>query len=111
MTGTAVLRWDRPEKVMTTEQWQAISADSAPPGVWTPNMSKADMTTWKARKIGGRDPRVEIRKTACGTQVLIVVRPDSTSMSMNGTAVFTRQEQDELPLALAEAVAALREPA
>jgi hypothetical protein len=92
---------------MTTEQWQAISADSAPPGVYVPNMSEADRDAWKAKLIGGRDPRVEIRKAAGGTQVLIVVRPGGVRMSMNGPASFTREEWGQLAAAVAEAAARL----
>jgi hypothetical protein len=102
-----ILMWDRPSRIMTTQEWQAISADSAPPGVYVPNMSEADRMAWKARAIGGRDSRVEIRKTAGGTQVLIVVRPGSVRMSMNGPAFFTREEWGELETAVAEATGAL----
>lgn len=104
-----VLVWAKPAKVMTDEEWRSISADSAPPGVYVPNMSDASRRAWKAKAIGGRDPRVEIRKTADGTQVLTIVRPESVRMSMNGPATFTRQEWDELRIAVAEAVTALEE--
>jgi hypothetical protein len=82
-----VLSWETPKKKMPVEDWKKISADGAPPGVYTPNMSKKDMLKWKAKYIGGTDPRVEIRKSfhhsngksypECvnyGAQVLIVVR-------------------------------------
>lgn len=69
-----ILSWDQPEKVMAKEEWKSISADSAPPGVFTPNMSEEDKLKWKAKYFGGRLPRVEIRKTTVnGTQVLIMV--------------------------------------
>lgn len=69
-----ILSWDKPEKVMGKEAWQSISADGAPPGVFTPNMSEVDQLKWKAKFIGGGFHRVEIRKTTVnGTQVLIVV--------------------------------------
>jgi hypothetical protein len=98
-----VLAWAKPLPVMTTQEWRAISADSAPPGVYVPNMSEADRAAWKAKAVGGRDPRVEIRKTAGGTQVLIVVRAAGVRMSMNGPAEFTRDEWPELDAAVAEA--------
>jgi hypothetical protein len=104
----SVLMWDKPAKVMTTEEWQAISADSAPPGVYVPNMSDADRAAWKAKAIKGQDPRVEIRKTAGGTQVLIIVRPESVRMSMNGSATFTQEEWGELGTAVTEAAGAIR---
>lgn len=59
-----VLNWDKPKKVWATEDWKEISADSAPPGVYVPNMSDADIQKWKAKKVGhkvGR-PQIEIRK-------------------------------------------------
>ena len=59
----SILMWDKPEKAMSVEKWKSISADSAPPGVYTPNMSKEDKYRWKAKKVGGKYPRVEIRKT------------------------------------------------
>lgn len=103
-----VLVWGRPAKVMTDEEWRSISADSAPPGVYVPNMSDADRAAWKAKAIKGRDPRVEIRKTAGGTQVLIIVRPGPrVRMSMNGPAEFTVQEWYGLGQVVAEAASVL----
>lgn len=110
---TGVLRWDRPAKVMSTEEWQAISADGAPPGVYTPNMSPADRLTWKAKLIGGANPRVEIRKTAVNTdrrnhaQLLIIVDADSVRMSANATVDLHTTEFDELTQAVQEARTAL----
>ena len=37
-----MITWDKPNKVMSKEQHQSISADGAPPGVYQPNMSKED---------------------------------------------------------------------
>jgi hypothetical protein len=62
-----ILRWDKPAKVLTTAQWQGITADSAPPGVYTPNMSRSDEYTWRAKLIGGKFPRVEVRTSLTGT--------------------------------------------
>ena len=39
----SVLDWDKPGRVVSIEEWKGISADSAPPGVYTPNMSDEDM--------------------------------------------------------------------
>ena len=113
-----ILSWDKPEKVMTTEEWQAISADSAPPGVYTPNMSEEDMRKWKARYVSGRNPRVEIRKTVIGperlpdsgryttqgyAQLLVIVEQTTVRVSANGTADFEGWEFDQLHEAVAEA--------
>jgi len=70
----SVLRWDKPKKVMSRPEWESLSADGAPPGVYVPNMSEADTRTFRAKKIGGKDPRIEIRVTL-GSQIKIVVRP------------------------------------
>jgi hypothetical protein len=78
-----VLNWATPPKVMSRRDYESISADGAPPGVYTPNMSDADAATWRAKLIGGKDPRVEIRVLR-GSQMLIVVRPDRVRISMNG---------------------------
>lgn len=37
-----LLMWEKPERVMSKEAWKGISADSAPPGVYIPNMSNED---------------------------------------------------------------------
>jgi len=70
-----LLRWDKPEKIMSVEAWKDISADSAPPGVYTPNMSKADAESWKAKLVGhkvGR-PHVEIRRTFRSVRLFLLV--------------------------------------
>jgi hypothetical protein len=115
--GMSILSWAKPPRAMPAEEWKAISADSAPPGVYVPNMSDEDAYRWRAKKIGGQDPRVEIRKTVTGqvrkrkygeyatyAQILLIVRPDgSVNVSMNGTADFSRTESDEMFAAVAEA--------
>lgn len=57
----SVLGWDKPAKVLTTEEWKSISADSAPPGVYVPNMSVDDMERWKAKMVG----HGKVRKPKC----------------------------------------------
>jgi hypothetical protein len=88
---------------MPLDEWRSISADGAPPGVYVPNMSDADAATWRAKKIGGADPRVEIRVLK-GSQVLVVVRPHEIRVSMNGPAQFTNQDFDDLHTAVREAM-------
>lgn len=125
-----VLSWDKPEKIMSTEDWQRISADSAPPGVYTPNMSEDDMRKWKAKYVGGENRRVEIRKTVTGparkrrhpsaylgdtqvnyAQLLIIVDDQGVRMSANGTADFDYPEFFNMRMAVAEAMTVLREKA
>lgn len=74
---TNILRWDRPKKVQTTQQWaESYGFDGGPRGGYQPNMSEADKLSWKA-KITGKKlgyPQVEIRKTTQrGSQVVIIV--------------------------------------
>lgn len=73
----SVLRWDKPKKVMTAQQWgEHYGFDGGPIGGYSPNMSEADQLSWKA-KITGKKlgfPQVEIRKTTeRGSQVVIIV--------------------------------------
>lgn len=98
----SVLNWAKPRPVMSRGEYESISADGAPPGVYTPNMSGADAATWRAKKIGGSDPRVEIRVLR-GSQVLIVVRPHAVRISMNGPTELDDEGWEELFLAVAEA--------
>jgi hypothetical protein len=72
-----ILMWDKPKKVLTTEQWaEHYGFEDGPKGGYLPNMSEADKLSWKA-KITGKKlgyPQVEIRKTTRhGSQVMIIV--------------------------------------
>jgi len=87
----SVLRWDKPGKV---------TAGRAPPGVYIPDMP--DARSFRARKVGGRDPRIEIRVTV-GSQVLIMVRPETVRISMNGPAELDTQNWMRLIQAVWEA--------
>lgn len=71
----SIVKWDKPKKAMSKEEWSSISADSAPPGVYTPNMSQKDRETWKGTVAGQRTGhlQVELRKTFGGAQMLIIV--------------------------------------
>jgi hypothetical protein len=119
-----VLCWTKPAKAMSTERWQEISADAAPPGVYTPNMSAEDAQLWRAKLIGGPLARVEIRKTVVGrqrpespgsrrlarvshAQLVVIVDKDSVRVSTNATADFTIEEWAELGSAVTEAVTVL----
>lgn len=104
------------------------SSDSGVDGTYAPNMSRKDMAKWKAKKIGGDDPRVEIRKTvegddpalakkfaargwagSCSAQVLAIVRPSGVVMSANSRMVFDNSVWEELHQAVAEAQQLLAE--
>lgn len=104
-----ILRWDAPKKKLTDEAWRSISADGAPPGVYTPNMSDEDAKTWRAKKIGGKDPRVEIRVLK-GSQMLVVVRPEGyMTVSMNGPMLFTPSDWADFQSAVEEAREVLKD--
>ena len=118
-----ILRWDKPPREVSVEEWKSRSADGAPPGVYTPNMSVEDMETWKAKRVG---ETVEIRKSFQGVQVKArvsnygkflkgvwkdrngeVYRRDYAeghiALSMNGTTYLTYHDLEELQQAIAEA--------
>ena len=115
-----LLTWDKPNKARTTEDHnREYQSDSGVDGTYVPNMSDEDKFRWKAKRIGGKDLRIEIRKTTQGrsrgseaygsyAQTLLVVRPDGTvTMSMNGKAEF---DVFELRQAIDEAYAAFLHP-
>lgn len=128
-----ILSWDKPKRAVSVEEWKNISADSAPPGVYVPNMSDEDANRWKAKLVGAKTaaPRVEIRKTLRGTQLLIIVALDgwdykheyvtsqksrwdvntkglNIRMSMNGPLLMTFAEHKEMSDAILEASATLQ---
>lgn len=120
-----VLTWEQLPPAMSTAEWASISADSAPPGVYTTNLSPENAQKWRAKLIrSGPNPRVEIRKTVTGmkrpaparwirehmqnyAQIKIIVDRDSVRFSANATADFTAEAWDELIAAVAEARAVL----
>lgn len=59
-----LLCWDKPEKVMSAEDWKSIGYDGSNPGGFTSNMSRDDIAKWKAKLVGHKTgfPQVEIRK-------------------------------------------------
>jgi hypothetical protein len=61
--------WDKPKQVISKEEWKNISADSAPPGVYTSNMSDEDAGRWKGKVVGATlgAPQIELRKVFSGS--------------------------------------------
>lgn len=109
-----VLSFEKPKKLRSTEEHNDIfQSDTNIAGTYVPNMSEEDKLKWKAKKISGDDPRVEIRKTVYGkapdiavsgyAQVLIVVRKSSVVISSNGRMVFDATNWDDLKDAVDEA--------
>lgn len=64
----SIVMWDKPERAISKEDWKAISADSAPPGVYTSNMSAEDAGRWKGKIVGATlgSPQIELRKVFSG---------------------------------------------
>jgi hypothetical protein len=113
-----LLCWDKPKKKRPTKAHnEKFQSDSGVDGTYVPNMSEDDKLKWKAKKIGGKDPRIEIRKTTEGTlhseptghgfdrnwwegraQALLVVRwpldenRPTVTFSSNGKAEFDLSE-------------------
>ena len=126
MTGL-VLTFAKPKQAKSKEEWESISADGAPPGVYSPNMSHASMELWKAKVTGSRSKchRIEIRKTLGGSQVVVVVNGEmahyeaaegwgshwknrealshGVKISANGAMIFTPQDWADLHNAVREA--------
>ena len=115
-----LLNFTKPKQILPPEEYI---------GTYVPNMSVKNMRKWKAKKIGGNDPRIEIRKsiegfdpiieknrvkrgwggnktkTNCSAQILLIVRPDaSVVMSANGRMAFDEKHWKELQEARQEAI-------
>lgn len=127
-----ILDFKKPKKLRSADEHnKEHQSDAYVDGTYVPNMSEKDMMKWKAKKIGGDDPRVEIRKTVsgndpalksklasrgweskfaghCSAQILAIVRPTGVVMSANGRMVFDSKTWSELGQAVAEAQAALK---
>jgi hypothetical protein len=132
-----IVMWDKPKQVMSKEEWKGISADSAPPGVYSPNMNEEDMATWKGKVVGATlgHPQVELRKTfgayfppepgefcghSCTSNMVIILskkggfqykqikreysKDYNVLIAMNGNAVMTFAELDEMKKAIDEGV-------
>lgn len=125
-----ILTFAKPKRARPIEEWKdSYPADGAPPGCYTPNMSKADKESWKAKVVGSQsgNHQIEIRKTVQGTNVVIVVngsmpeivepknrwerrRREPTSnvrISANGPMQFSPKDWAELNRAVNEAHAVL----
>jgi hypothetical protein len=120
-----VLSFDKPKKLRSTDEHaQMYSSDTNVDGTYAPNMSEKDKLKWKAKHIGGDDPRIEIRKTvsgvdptlakkyanrgytwagSCSAQVLVIVRKTGVVMSGNGRMVFDNKTWFELGQVVEEA--------
>ena len=109
-----ILCFDKPKKLRPfKDHADYYASDTNIAGTYVPNMSDEDRLKWKAKHIQGADPRVEIRKTVCGmdagrswassAQLLVVVRPETVTMSANSRMIFGLVEWGELLKAVKEA--------
>lgn len=119
---TNILRWDKPPRVESVEDWKSIQADSAPPGTYQPNMSDEDAQTWRAELKGKTTDHcvVEIRRRVGGALLVVKVARDGVirdkygyhytgdiALSLNGTGYLTFEEWRELGQCIEEARAVL----
>lgn len=88
MTELPLLSWAKSKKIETpgvhADKYQS---DSGIRGTYVQNMTPEDQRRWKAKYVGGEDPRVEVRVTLGqpGVQVLMVMRSlHEVELSMNG---------------------------
>ena len=103
-----LLWWEKPAPIAERE---LNSSDSGIIGTYAPNMSLEDRLRWKAKRVRGSDPRIEIRKgTTAGSLLLMVVRPNTVTLSMNNKVVLTDTDWEALCRAREEAVAVLALP-
>ena len=116
-----ILRWDKPPRVMSVEEWKRFEADSAPPGTYQPNMSDDDARTWRAEIKGKTTDHcvVEIRKSL-GSLLVVKVARDGVirdkygnrctgdlCISMNGPCYLSFAEWGELMQCIDEALSVL----
>ncbi len=118
-----LLVWDKLPKKMPVEDWKTISADGAPPGVYSPNLSREDAQKWRAKLCGHKSghPQVEIRTSKGGCQLLIIVSVQgnikyqgrieecNVRISSNGPVQFRFEDFEEMKVAVAEAAVKLHE--
>lgn len=95
------LNWEKPPRARPADVHNAMyQSDTNIAGTYVPNMSDDDARTWRAKHIGGTDPRVEIRvRVQPWTQVKIVVRATALKLSMNGPV-----EDNTFPVDLVTAI-------
>jgi len=79
-----LLFWGKTEKTMPIDDWKSISADGAPLGVYTSNMSREDRLKWKAKLVGQKTGKlaVEIRKEA-NANIVMTVTLENVSWTAN----------------------------
>lgn len=116
-----ILTFVAPSKVMSKADWKSISADGAPPGVYTPNMTKEAMLLWKAKhyNAGKENARIEISKTfywnnglsypnhegySAQCKIVVQKKEPRVIMSTNGKIAMGSQELVEFQLAIQEAL-------
>lgn len=128
MKSKSLLSFEKPKKIRSTKDHnREFMSEARASGTYVPNMSEKDKTKWKAKKIGGDDRRIEIRKSIrgfdpmidkrnrergytrskenCGAEILMIVRPDSSVvMSANGRMAFGCGQWKELQEAYQEAI-------
>lgn len=90
-----ILSFAKPKKAMSNEDYASISADSAPPGVYTGNMSQADRLRWKAKLVGSRsgNHQIEIRTTEPGANLVVIVNGAMPNVEKRKTSWRQRETE------------------
>jgi hypothetical protein len=116
-----ILSFEKPEQIISVEEWKKISADGAPPGVYRPNMSIENMLRWKAKRIYKNKPedRIVIQKTfywhngksypnnvnySAQCKILIQKQEPRIIMSCNGKMAMSSVEVIEFQQVIQEAL-------
>lgn len=106
------INWNKPKKIRSTEKYIIYFSDSGIDGTYVPNMSREDMESWKGKRIGGDNKRIELRKTfnvkTYYAQMLIVIRPGNENdpnilISTNGKIALDFSMWEELKEVIEEA--------
>jgi len=100
----SVLYFGKTEPQHSRAEHESITADGAPPGVYTPNMSRQDARRWRAKHVGGENERIEIRHQVRGVNlVLIVFKAGAIHLSANGRVEFDAAQAQAFLTAIQEA--------
>ena len=115
--GSPIVMWNKPKRIMSEESRRKnFSSDSEVPGTYVPNMSAADVASWKGKLVRHTtdNPQVELRKD---TMVIVVslrggykykyYTPEKTSefnihIAIAGPAQFSWKDWADMRKAISE---------
>lgn len=81
-----LLNFDVPKKINSEEEHnRKYQSDCGAGGTYVPNMSEEDMKRWKCKHVKGDNERVELRKSFCPVNLVVIIyKNEEVKMSMNG---------------------------